>query len=98
VSHDERVITRNDAAGRFEVTVEGHLAELTFRRDDNRLILEHTGVPEAIGHHGIAAELAEAAFRFAEDENLSVVPRCPYVRAWLDKHPEQAHIVTIEPL
>jgi predicted GNAT family acetyltransferase len=92
------VITRDDARGRFETTVDGHHAELTFRRDGNRLILEHTGVPDSIGHHGIAGELAEAAFQYAADQNLSVLPRCPYVRAWLEKHPEAGEKVTIEPL
>jgi predicted GNAT family acetyltransferase len=91
-------ITRNDGAGRFEVTVDDHLAELTFRRDGNRLVLEHTGVPEAIGGHGIAAHLAEAAFRYARDEGLTVVPQCPYVRAWLAKDPPAAKNVAIEAL
>jgi hypothetical protein len=91
-------ITRNDAAGRFETTVEGHRAELTFHRDGNRLVLDHTGVPEEIGHHGIASDLAEAAFRYAEQEGLSVVPRCPYVRRWLEKSPPAAAHVTIESL
>ena len=91
-------ITRNDAAGRFETTVEGHRAELTFRRNGKRLVLEHTGVPEAIGGHGIAADLAEAAFRYAAAEGLTVVPQCPYVRAWLAKHPPAAENVAIEPL
>jgi predicted GNAT family acetyltransferase len=91
-------ITRNDAAGRFEITVDGHLAELTFHRTGNQLVLDHTGVPDAIGGHGLAGRLAEAAFEYAADQNLSVVPRCPYVRAWLEKHPAAAENVTIDPL
>jgi predicted GNAT family acetyltransferase len=91
-------ITRNDEAGRFETTVEGQRAELTFRLDGKRLVLEHTGVPEAIGGHGIAADLAEAAFHYAAAENLTVVPQCPYVRSWLAKHPVAAENVSIEAL
>jgi hypothetical protein len=89
-------VTRNDATGRFETTVDGHLAELTFRRVGDRLILVHTGVPEEIAHHGLAGDLAEAAFRFAAVEGLTVVPQCPYVRAWMAKHPDEVDKVTVE--
>jgi hypothetical protein len=93
---DTPEITRNDGAGRFETTVDGIRAELTFRLDGNRIILDHTGVPDAIAGHGIAGDLARAAFGYAAAEDLTIVPRCPYVRAWMDRHPDEVEKVTIE--
>ncbi len=91
-------VRRDDAAGRFEMVVDGLVGELTYRRMGERLVLVHTGVPDAIGHRGIAASLAEAAFEYAEAEGLRVVPQCPYVRAWLDDHPEWRERVVVEPV
>lgn len=80
---------RHDAdAGRFSVVVDGVEAELVYRRDDGRITILHTGVPEAIGGRGIAGELVRRAFDFARDANLKVRPACTYSEAWLRKHPE----------
>jgi hypothetical protein len=91
-------IIRNEAAGRFEATVDGHLAELVYRRADDRLVLVHTGVPDAIAGHGLAGRLAQAALDYAAEQGLSVVPQCPYVRSWLTRHPEVAETVTVLPV
>ena len=95
---DPAPITRNESASRFEATVDGHLAELVYRQVGDRLILVHTGVPDALAGHGLAGRLAQTAVDYAIEHGLSIVPQCPYVRAWLEKHPEVADTVTILPL
>ncbi len=86
----------NAAASRFEVTVDGHLAELTYRRDDERLVLVHTGVPDELEGEGIGGKLVAAAIEDAAERGLIVVPECEFARAWLEKHPDPAKTVTIE--
>jgi hypothetical protein len=81
---------------RFAVNVDGHEAELTFRRRGSTLELVHTGVPEAIGGRGISGQLVEAAIDFAAAEGLTVQPSCPTARAWLLHHPEKAATVAID--
>jgi predicted GNAT family acetyltransferase len=89
-------VTDNEAESRFEITIDGHRAELEYRRDGDRLVLVHTEVPDELGGRGIAGRLAAAAFDAAAADGSIVVPQCPFVRSWLDKHPDEAQRATIE--
>lgn len=86
-------IAHDPASRRFAVRVEGHEAELLYRRDGRRLTIDHTGVPEAIGGRGIAGELVKAALEYARAEGLRVVPACSYSAAYVRRHPEYADLV-----
>ena len=73
---------------RFATTVDGHEAELDYRRDSGVLVITHTGVPAAIGGRGIAGALMEAAVAFAREAGLRIHPACSYAAAWMDRHRE----------
>jgi predicted GNAT family acetyltransferase len=90
------IVTDNPEASRFELSVEGHLAELVYRHRADRLILVHTGVPDELGGRGLGGVLVRAAIDRAAAEGLTVVPWCPFARAWLEKHPDEAARVTID--
>lgn len=93
---DAPVVTDNPAASRFEYTADGYLAELTYRLRAGRLVLLHTGTPAELEGHGIGSALVRAAIDRAARENLVVVPLCPFARAWLERHPDEASRVTID--
>lgn len=86
----------NQAASRFEVRADDALAELIYRKNGNRLVLIHTEVPEALGGHGIAGQLVQAAVEEAVASGMTIVPLCPYARSWLERHPDQAARVPID--
>ncbi len=90
-------IVHNEAARRFETTIDGHTAELTYRRRDDRLVLVHTEVPGELEGMGVGGALVTAAVDFAAEEGVTVVPRCPFARSWLERHPDVAKRVPIEP-
>jgi predicted GNAT family acetyltransferase len=93
---DSLAVTDNADASRFELTVDGQVAELVYRRRADRLVLVHTGVPEALGGHGLGGLLVSAAVERAAAEQLTVVPLCSFARAWLEQHPEVAGRATID--
>jgi uncharacterized protein len=93
---DTSDVVDNEAAGRFEFTVDGHLAELVYRRAGDRLILIHTGVPDDLGGKGIGGILVTAAVERAAREGLTVVPQCPFARDWLNRHRDVAGMVKID--
>jgi hypothetical protein len=70
---------------------------IRYRREEGAVVLVHTEVEPAYEGHGLAGELVEGAFRDLRDRGLRVVPLCPYVREWLDRHPEQADLVGVDP-
>lgn len=95
MNEDERV-TDNRADSRLELKADGAVAELTYRRRANRLVLVHTGVPESLGGRGIGGHLVQAAVDRALSEGLTVVPLCPFARSWLERHPETASAVNVD--
>jgi len=84
-------VRHNIVAQRFEATVAGKLCRADYRRSGNELQMIHTEVPVEARGRGIAAELVRAAFAYADEERLDVVPLCSYVRAFLRRHPELLH-------
>lgn len=96
---NETPVENNAAQHRFEARFSEGVALLKYHYDGaGRLSLDHTEVPPERQHHGVAALLARAAFDFAKRQNLKVFPRCPYVIAYLEQHPELEPLVDRSPL
>jgi predicted GNAT family acetyltransferase len=93
---DDITVTRNEAASRFELRSGGHTAELVYRQHGSRLVLLHTGVPPELEGHGFGGRLVTAAVQYAAAAGLTVVPLCPFTRAWLERHPGLAGSAAIE--
>lgn len=88
-------VTDNQDASRFELTLDGHVAVLNYRRDGDRLVLVHTGVPGELEGRGLGGVLVAAAVDQAEEKDLTVVTECDFARGWLERHPEVAGRVTL---
>ncbi|MDQ3269741.1 MAG: N-acetyltransferase [Pseudomonadota bacterium] len=78
---------------RFTVTVDGVQAHLDYRREDGRMTITHTIVPDEIGGRGIAGRLTRAAFEHARTQGWKVRPACSYAAAWAERHPEFADVL-----
>src|SRR5258707_8212095 len=96
MNEDERVID-NRADSRFELTVDGAVAELIYRRRADRLVLLHTEVPKALGGRGIGGQLVQAAAAPASSEGLTVLPLCPLPRRWPHRPPPVAENLHVDP-
>lgn len=86
-------IRHRPESGRFETEVDGHLAVLSYRRQQGRILVDHVGVPAAVEGRGIAGQLTRHALDWARESDLRVTPICPYVVAWLKRHPDYANIL-----
>jgi uncharacterized protein len=95
MSDPARVIDDSDQS-RFEVAIDGAVAELVYRRRADRLVLIHTGVPEQLAGRGIGGQLVRAAVDRAAKERLTLVPLCPFARDWLERHPDVADTVDVD--
>ena len=84
----EVVVRDNAERHRFEAVVDGHVAFLAYERRPTEIVFLHTEVPEALRGRGIANQLAKAGLQAARDAHLRFVVYCPFVRAYLNKHPE----------
>jgi predicted GNAT family acetyltransferase len=87
---DSNPVTHNEAGGQFEIVLGDEKAVLQYRRTENSITLIHTEVPQASRARGLGNQLIRAALDFAHFNQLKVVPVCPFVKAYLQKHPEAA--------
>jgi hypothetical protein len=83
----------NRAGQRFEAVVDGRLAYLEYRQQPGLLDLAHTEVPGEMKGRGVGGTLAEAALRYARENDLRVVPHCPFAAAYIRRHPEHRDLV-----
>lgn len=92
----ELTITREDSptGGRYVVRANGAEAEMTYSRAGSaRIIIDHTGVPDAMRGLGVGKQLVEAAVKDARTEGFKIIPLCPFAKATLEKHAEWHDVV-----
>ncbi|MEQ8926858.1 MAG: GNAT family N-acetyltransferase [Fulvivirga sp.] len=86
-------IVNNKTNYQFETIVEGEKAELQYRIRNNTLYYMHTWVPESIEGRGIASSLAKFGLEYARRKNYQIVIYCPFVVAYVKKHPEYLELL-----
>jgi predicted GNAT family acetyltransferase len=66
---------------------------LSYRIDGDQIALVHTEIQSAVARRGLGSELVAFALNDARSRGLSVLPRCPFVRAYIKQHPEYRDLV-----
>ncbi|WP_336028485.1 GNAT family N-acetyltransferase [Geodermatophilus sp. FMUSA9-8] len=81
-------------AGRFEVRVDGAAAGFAeYRRTASSLAFTHTVVDPAFEGRGLGSVLARGALDAARAEGVPVLPFCPFIRSWIERHPDYVALV-----
>ncbi len=83
------VVNDNRGTSQFELAVDGQTAVLRYERTPAALVLVHTEVPSSLRGRHLADALATAAIDAAHTEGLQMVAVCPFVKAYLQKHPSR---------
>jgi len=81
-------VRNNKQLHRFELEVDGHTAVAYYLPSPGLITFTHTEVPLELGGRGIGSTLVKGALAMARAQGLKVVSRCPFVSAYLGKHPE----------
>jgi uncharacterized protein len=80
---------------RYEARIDGVLAGFAaYQLTQGRIVFTHTEVDPRFEGHGVGSGLA----RFALDDvraqgSRRVVPRCPFIRSWIEDHPDYLDVV-----
>lgn len=85
------IVTREDGptGGRYLTTIDGHTAEMTYSKaGTSRIIIDHTGVPDALRGKGAGQALVQRAVEDARAAGIKIIPLCPFAKAQIEKHPE----------
>ncbi len=90
IKHEE-----NERKGAFFVERDGErLAEMTYSKaGKSRIIIDHTEVDDSLRGEGIGKQLVEKGVNFARENELTVLPLCPFAKAIIDKTPEYQDVL-----
>lgn len=84
----------NVEAGRFELIVDGQVVgKMEYQRVGEGLALTHTEIDPASEGRGLASALARAVLDGARDRGEAILPFCPFVNAYIKRHPEYLDLV-----
>ena len=86
-------VVNNRAQHRYELTVEGHLAATYYTIADGVITFIHTEVPSELGGKGVGSALVKGALDQVRAQGLKVIPQCPFVKAYIDKHAVYADLL-----
>ncbi len=87
-------VVNNQAKSRFEVVNGSQVSKLVYEMRGDDIDLVHTEVPEDLAGQGIGSALVVAALQYAKDNGYQAIPSCPFVAAYVQRHPEWNDVVT----
>ena len=87
-------VVNNPAHHRYELVVDGHRADAHYKLDGKVISFLHTEVPPELGGRGVGSQLIQGALDQVRSAGLRVNAECPFVKAWIGKHPEYKDLLT----
>jgi uncharacterized protein len=94
---DDATVVDVPQAHRYELLLDGRrIGLLAYRQRHDRVAFTHTEVTPACEGRGFGSRLAAAALDDARRRGLVVVPLCPFIAAYIDRHPEYRDLVAPE--
>lgn len=87
-------VTDNPEEDRYEAFADGELAGCTvYRLRPGRISFVHTEIEDRFEGHGIGSKLVAEALDDARRRGLGVLPFCPFVNAFIERHREYVDLV-----
>jgi uncharacterized protein len=82
------------AAERYAIAVDGEPAGFAQYRDRGAaLAFVHTEIDDRFEGQGLGGRLVAAALDDVRSRGLAVLPFCPFVRGYIERHPEYLDLV-----
>ena len=84
-------VTVRDAPqlSRYEAYIGDQLAGFAaYRREDGLIVFTHTEIDEVFEGQGVGGTLARAALDDVRSRGLAVRADCPFIRGWIQRHPD----------
>ncbi len=86
-------VKHNPEEKRFKVVLEDKIAMVEYMMGGNNIVFTHTEVPSEFEGMGIANKMAHVALQYAKTEGYKIQALCPFIAAYVRKHPEY-HSIT----
>ena len=87
-------VTDHPEDGRFEIAVDGELAgSAYYLAVGENLDFTHTEIDDRFGGRGLGSTLIRAALDTARERGMGVLPHCPFVKSFIERHHEYLDLV-----
>ncbi|SDI16050.1 GNAT family N-acetyltransferase [Winogradskyella thalassocola] len=86
-------LRKNEDKKCFEIEIDGSFAFIRYKEMADQIALIHTEVHSALNGKGAAGAVVEKTLNYIENQGKKLLPFCPYVFAYLKKHPEYKSLV-----
>jgi predicted GNAT family acetyltransferase len=88
------LVSDQPSDGRYEATVDGTYAGgAWYQLDGDVITFTHTVVEPAFEGQGVGGSLARYALDDVRERGLRVIPRCPFIKRWIQRHADYADLV-----
>lgn len=81
-------VQNDETQHKFSAVVDGHEAHVEYVHTGDVYNLMHTFVPEELRGHGVAEELVQNVLDQIKAQGAKFLPTCPFVQAFLKRHPD----------
>jgi hypothetical protein len=90
-------VTHDPGETRFEARIDGAFAGASYYRyRGGRMVLLHTETQPEFEGRGVGSALTRMALDTAQNQNELVVPLCPFVETYIERHEEYAGLLDRE--
>ena len=86
-------LIKNTDKNRFELITDTYTTFIEFKERGKKIWLIHTETPEELKGKGSATAIVEKTLVYLEENGYKMVPLCPFVAAYLKRHPEWSSIL-----
>ena len=86
-------VRQNAALNRYEMDVAGGTALAFYRIAGGVMAFTHTEVPAGLRGRGIGSQMMHAVLQNVRTQRLKVIPRCPFVADFINRHPAYADLL-----
>lgn len=83
----------NQEQKQYEFHVENHIVKIEYIKAQTQIYLTHTEVPTALEGKGIGSAIVKQVLQDIKEKDLTLVPLCPFVAAYIKRHPEWRNLV-----
>jgi predicted GNAT family acetyltransferase len=96
MNYEDKKLRVDATANRLELEVDGGTAFIEYKLSGHTLFLIHTEVPKELEGKGVGGAIVLKALQYAKENGYQIVPLCPFVQTYLERHKEWKAIVSAD--
>ena len=90
-------LINNESAKQYEYHIDGFVAKIEYKKSGDKIYLIHTEIPKELVGKGVASSLAQKVLDNIQQKGLRLIPFCPFIKKYIQRHPEWESLVLKSP-